>query len=163
MSLKTYAYFTSNFEGFGLHVGSPRGVIFIVSLACFLLFFPIRAQDMRQAAPRRSKRLLRCTEDPPKSAQVPPKTHPKHPQRRPQEPKTLPRRPQEVLRTAFLVVLDNSNLVESVFINFWHTLPIRTPKNVDFPYRSLKLCLACWRVSFICTIRMHSCRDWGQG
>ena len=87
MSLKTYAYFTSNFEGFGLHVGSPRGVIFIMTLASFLLFFPIRAQDMPQAAPRRSKRLLRRTEDPPKSAQVPPKTHPKHPQDVPKKPK----------------------------------------------------------------------------
>ena len=87
MSLETYAYFTSNFAGFGLHVGSPRGVIFIVSLACFLLFFPIRAQDMPQAAPRRSKRPLRRIEDPPKSAQVPPKTHPKHPQDVPKSPK----------------------------------------------------------------------------
>ena len=92
MSLKTYAYFTSNFEGFGLHVGSPRGVIFIVPLASFWLFFPICAQDMPQAAPRRSKRLLRRIEDPPKSAQVPPKTHPKHPQDVPKSPK----HPQDV-------------------------------------------------------------------
>ena len=73
MSLETYAYFTSNFAGFGLHVGSPRGVIFIVSLACFLLFFPIRAQDMPQVAPRRCKRLLRRTEDPPRALKCPPK------------------------------------------------------------------------------------------
>ena len=87
MSLKTYAYFTSNFEGFGLHVGSPRGVIFIVSLACFLLFFPIRAQDMPQAAPRRCKRLLRRTEDPPRALKCPPKRTQNIPKDVPKSPK----------------------------------------------------------------------------
>ena len=165
MSLKTYAYFISNFKGFGLHVGSPRGVIFIMTLASFWLF--IFSNTRPRHAPSRPKTLQEI----PKADWRPPQERPSAPQNapktsptRPQEPKTLPRRPQEVLRTAFLVVLDNPNLVESAsFINFLHTLPVRTPKNIDFPCWSLKLCLACWRVSFICTIRMHSCRDWGQG
>ena len=87
MSLKTYAYFTSNFEGFGLHVGSPRGVIFISPLASFLLFFPIRAQDMPQAAPRRCKRLLRRTEDPPRALKCPPKRTQNIPKDVPKSPK----------------------------------------------------------------------------
>ena len=98
MSLKTYAYFTSNFEGFGLHVGSPRGVIFIMSLASFLLFFPIRAQDMPQAAPRRCKRLLRRTEDPQERSSAPqnaPKTSPKTSPRAQNTPKTSPRGSQD--------------------------------------------------------------------
>ena len=87
MSLKTYAYFTSNFEGFGLHVGSPRGVIFIVPLASFLSLFPIRAQDLPQAAPRRSKRLLRRTEDPPRALKCPPKRTQNIPKDVPKSPK----------------------------------------------------------------------------
>ena len=98
MSLKTYAYFTSNFKGFGLHVGSPRGVTFIMSLACFLLFFPIRAQDMPQAAPRRCKRLLRRTEDPPRALKCPPKRTQNIPRTSPRAqntPKTSPRGSQD--------------------------------------------------------------------
>ena len=143
-------------------LGRQEGSFLLVPSHVFVIFSNTRPRHA-PSGPKTLQETPKTHWRPPKSAQVPPKTHPKHPQRRPQEPKTFPRRPQEVLRTAFLVVLDNSNLVESVFINFLHTLPVRTPKNIDLPYRSIKLCLACCSVSFICIIRMHSCRDWGQG